>query len=74
VTLTVLCEHCDAVGRDYDTIEKTHVRGSLLARNDAALVAKHEWLIARGPSRAFFGTLLEPRDLIEQCQTPASTR
>ena len=32
--LAVLREHCDAAARDYDAIEKTHVRAWLLARND----------------------------------------
>jgi F420-dependent oxidoreductase-like protein len=31
--LAVLREHCDAAGRDYGTIEKTHVRAGLLARS-----------------------------------------
>ena len=34
--LAVLRGHCDAAGRDYDTIEKTHVQAWILARNDAA--------------------------------------
>jgi hypothetical protein len=49
-------------------IEKTHVRGWLLARNDAAAAAKRERLTARGPLRAFFGTLSEAIDLIGQYQ------
>jgi len=64
----VLRGHCGAAGRDYDTIEKTHARGWLLARNDAALAAKRERLTARGPSRAFFGTVSEAIDLIGQYQ------
>jgi len=66
--LAVLRGHCGAAGRDYDTIEKTHARGWLLARNDAALAAKRERLTARGPSRAFFGTVSEAIDLIGQYQ------
>ena len=66
--LAVLRRHCAAAGRDYDTIKKTHVRGWLLARNDAALAAKRERLTARGPSRAFFGTVSEAIDLIGQYQ------
>jgi F420-dependent oxidoreductase-like protein len=38
--LAVLRGHCAAAGRDYDTIEKTHIRAWLLARNDAAVAAK----------------------------------
>ena len=32
--LAVLRGHCDAVGRDYDTIEKTRIQPWLLARDD----------------------------------------
>jgi alkanesulfonate monooxygenase SsuD/methylene tetrahydromethanopterin reductase-like flavin-dependent oxidoreductase (luciferase family) len=66
--LAVLRRHYDAAGRDYDTIEKTHVRGWLLARNDAAAAAKRARLTARGPSPAFFGTVSEAIDLIGQYQ------
>src|SRR5881397_1216294 len=38
--LAVLRRHCDAAGRDYDTIEKTHLQHWLLARTDAAVAAK----------------------------------
>src|ERR1700751_5290203 len=51
--LAVLRGHCDAQGRDYDTIEKNHVRAWLLARSDAAVAVKRERLPDRGPSRAF---------------------
>src|SRR5262249_58545377 len=46
--LAVLRRHCDAAGRDYDTIEKTHVQRWLLSRTAAALAAKHERLGRRG--------------------------
>ena len=64
--LAVLRGHCDAAGRDYDTIGKTHVRAWLLARNDAAVAAKRERLADRGPSRGFFGTVSEATDLMGQ--------
>jgi len=66
--LTVLRGHCDAVGRDYDTIEKTRIQPWLLARDAAALAAKREWLTARGPSGGFVGTVSEAIDLIGQYQ------
>ena len=53
-------------GRDYDTIEKTHIRAWLLARSDTAVAAKRERLADRGPSRGFFGTVSEAIDLIGQ--------
>jgi F420-dependent oxidoreductase-like protein len=65
--LAVLRRHCDAVGRDYNTIEKTHVQGWLLARTDAAVAAKRERLAARRPV-SFVGTVSEAIDLIGQYQ------
>jgi F420-dependent oxidoreductase-like protein len=64
--LRVLRGHCDAAGRDYDTIEKTHIRAWLLARNDAAVAAKREQFPNRGDSRGFAGTVSEAIDLIGQ--------
>jgi alkanesulfonate monooxygenase SsuD/methylene tetrahydromethanopterin reductase-like flavin-dependent oxidoreductase (luciferase family) len=64
--LAVLRGHCGAVGRDYDTIEKTHVQGWLLARNDTAMAAKRERLAARGRLPSFVGTVSEAVDLIGQ--------
>lgn len=67
--LAVLRSHCDAVGRDYDTIEKTHVQAWLLARNEAAAAAKRERrTTAREPSPGFVGTVSEAIDLIGQYQ------
>src|SRR5258706_1743920 len=37
--LVVLRGHCDAVGREYDTIEKTRILAWLLARDAAAVAA-----------------------------------
>jgi F420-dependent oxidoreductase-like protein len=64
----VLRRHCDEVGRDYETIEKTRIQPWLLARNDPAVAAKREWLAARGPLRGFVGTVSEAIDLIGQWQ------
>src|SRR5262245_15194116 len=64
--LAVLRRHCEAVGRDYDTIEKTHVQRWLLARDAAALAAKRERLVPRGSSTGFAGTVSEAVDLIGQ--------
>src|SRR5437764_2229188 len=62
--LAVLRGHCDAAERDYDTIEKTHVQGWVLARDDAAVAAKRERLEARRPVLGFVGTVSEATDLI----------
>jgi F420-dependent oxidoreductase-like protein len=66
--LAVLHRHCNAAGRDYDTIEKTHVQPWLLARDAAAVAANRERLRARGPSPGFAGTVSEAIDLIGQYQ------
>lgn len=58
--------HCDAANRDYGTIEKTRILPWLLARNEAALTAKHERLAARGPLRGFIGTVSEAIDPVGQ--------
>ncbi len=64
--LTVLRRHCDAAGRDYGMIEKTHVQRWLLARDAAALAAKRERLAPRGSAQGFAGTVSEAVDLIGQ--------
>jgi F420-dependent oxidoreductase-like protein len=64
--LAVLRRHCDAVRRDYDTIEKTHNFSWLLARDEAGLAAKRQRLAARGPLRGFVGTVPQAIDLIGQ--------
>jgi F420-dependent oxidoreductase-like protein len=64
--LAVLRGHCDAVDRDYDTIEKTHVQRWLLARDAAALATKRERLVPRGSSPGFVGTVPQAIDLIGQ--------
>jgi F420-dependent oxidoreductase-like protein len=60
----VLRRHCDAAGRDFATIEKTHNNSWLLARHAPAVAAKRERLSARGPLRGFVGTVSEAIDLI----------
>jgi F420-dependent oxidoreductase-like protein len=66
--LEVLRRHCDAVQRDYATIEKTNIISLLLARDAAAVKAKRERLSARGPLRDFVGTPAEAIELIGQYQ------
>ena len=64
--LAVLCRHCDAAAREYDTIEKTHVQPWLLARDAAGVATKREQLRERGPG--FAGSVSEAIDLIGQYQ------
>ena len=62
----MLRRHCDAAGRDYGTIQKTHNNSWLLARDASAIAAKRERLSVRGPLRGFVGTVSEAVDLIGQ--------
>jgi len=64
--LAVLRGHCDAVNRDYDTIEKTHVQRWALAHDAAAVARKRAHLAARGPLSGFVGTVSEAIDVIGQ--------
>lgn len=66
--LAVLRRHCDEVGRDYESIEKTHVEHWLLARDAAVVAAKREREAARGRWPGFVGTVSEAIDLIGQYQ------
>jgi len=66
--LAVLRRHCDAAGRDYDAIEKTHVQRWLLARDAAAVAEKCARSSAREPLPGFAGTVSEAIDLIGQYQ------
>src|SRR5258708_10639260 len=67
--LAVLRRHCDAAGRDYDTIEKTRIQPWLLARDAAAVAAKRERLAASSrPLRGFVRTASEAIDLVGQHQ------
>jgi F420-dependent oxidoreductase-like protein len=66
--LSVLRGHCDAVGRDYDAIEKTHVQRWVLVRTSADLAARRERLVTEGPFDGFIGTVAEAIDLIGQYQ------
>ncbi len=66
--LAVLRRHCEAAGRDYETIERTHNNSWLLARDAAGVAAKRERLLARGPLRGFVGTVPEAIDLVGQYQ------
>ncbi|MGH7064546.1 MAG: TIGR03560 family F420-dependent LLM class oxidoreductase [Stellaceae bacterium] len=66
--LAVLRRHCEAAGRDCETIEITHNNSWLLARDAAGVAAKRERLLARGPLRGFVGTVSEAIDLVGQYQ------
>jgi F420-dependent oxidoreductase-like protein len=64
--LGVLRRHCEALGRDYDSIERTHVQRWILGRTDAAVAAQRRRLAVHGPLSGFIGTPAEAIDLIGQ--------
>jgi alkanesulfonate monooxygenase SsuD/methylene tetrahydromethanopterin reductase-like flavin-dependent oxidoreductase (luciferase family) len=66
--LAVLREHCAAIGRDDEAIEKTHVQNWLIARNADVVAAKRQRLPARGSGPGFVGTVSEAIDLVGQYQ------
>jgi len=64
----VLRQHCDAVQRPYEAIERTCITSFLLARDAAALAAKRERLGVPAAYYGFAGTVAEATDLIGRYQ------
>jgi F420-dependent oxidoreductase-like protein len=64
----ILRGHCEVVGRDYNTIERTNVLGLLLARDEQALAAKRARLMATDPFRGFVGTVSQFADVVGRFQ------
>ena len=62
----VLRQHCDAAGRDYEAIERTHNFSWLIAGDDASVAAKRERYSTSGPLRGFVGTVSQAIDLVGQ--------
>jgi len=60
----ILRNHCEAVSRPHEAIEKTNTLSLLLARDEAALTAKRVRLGASDPFRGFVGTVSGVTDLI----------
>lgn len=65
--LDVLRGHCDAIGRDFDTIERTVLTGLLLARDETALQAKMARLGMQG-ARGQFLTVSKMTDVLGRYQ------
>lgn len=61
--LAVLRQHCEAVGRNYDEIERTSTTGFYLAKDEASLKAKTEKLGAVDPARVNLMTPAQAVDL-----------
>ena len=64
----VLRQHCEAEGRNYDSIERTNVIGFLIARDEAALAAKRQRLAIPDSYNGFAGTVAQVADLIGKYQ------
>jgi alkanesulfonate monooxygenase SsuD/methylene tetrahydromethanopterin reductase-like flavin-dependent oxidoreductase (luciferase family) len=62
----ILRGHCEAEGRDYETIEKTVVIALLIARDEAALADKQQRLNAPDPFRGYALTVAQATDLMGQ--------
>lgn len=60
----VLRRHCEAQGRDYESVERTSIISFLLARDAAALAAKREKLAVPASYYGFAGTVAQVTDLI----------
>ncbi len=64
--LQVLRRHCDAVGRNYDEIERTNLTSMLLARDEPTLRKKLQTWNAPQPFRGFAGTVSQAVDIVGQ--------
>jgi F420-dependent oxidoreductase-like protein len=60
----VLRHHCEAEGRDFNTIERTNLTSLLLARTDADLKAKRERYAIPDQFRGYALTVAQANDLI----------
>ncbi|TWT10009.1 LLM class F420-dependent oxidoreductase [Reyranella sp. CPCC 100927] len=60
----VLRRHCDAVQRDYETIERTNVTSLVIARDAAAFAAKRQRLAVPESFYGFAGTVSDVIDLV----------
>lgn len=66
--LDVLRAHCDNLGRDYDSIERTNSTSLLIARHEAALKAKKERVTLPDPFRGYALTVSQAIDLVGEYQ------
>jgi F420-dependent oxidoreductase-like protein len=70
--LNVLRGHCDKIGRDFNTIERTNLTSMLIAKDDAALKAKKERLQLPDPFRGVALTVPQVIDLVGGYQNVGS--
>jgi F420-dependent oxidoreductase-like protein len=64
----VLRRHCEDVGRDYESIERTNLTSILLAKDEAALKTKRERLQVPAQARGLALTVPQASDLIGRYQ------
>jgi F420-dependent oxidoreductase-like protein len=70
--LDVLRGHCDKVGRDFNSIERTNLTTMLIAKDEAALKAKKERLQLPDPFRGVALTVPQVIDLVGSYQNAGS--
>jgi len=64
----VLRRHCDAVGRNYDDIERTNIISFVVARDEAQLAAKRKRLTVPDNYYGVAGTVSQITDLVGKYQ------
>jgi F420-dependent oxidoreductase-like protein len=62
--LAVLRTHCETIGRDFDTIERTNLSTLLIAKDESALKAKKERMKLPDPFRGYALTVSQAIDLV----------
>ncbi len=66
--LDVLRQHCEAVGRDFNTIQRTNLTSILLARDEPSLQRKREALGIGESTRGYVVTTAQAVDLVGKYQ------
>lgn len=70
--LDILRGHCDKVGRDFDTIERTNLTTLLIARDETALRSRKDRLKLAEPFRGYALTVPQAIDLVGSFQNAGS--
>ena len=70
--LDILRGHCDKLGRDFNTIERTNLTSMLIAKDQASLKAKKERMNLPNPFRGYALTVPQAIDLVGGFQDAGS--
>jgi F420-dependent oxidoreductase-like protein len=70
--LDTLHGHCDKVGRNFNTIERTNLTTLLIAKDESALKAKKERMKVPDPFRGYALTVPQTIDLMSEFQNAGS--